>query len=255
LAAETPASTPELQRQTRRATPYTLAEALLYPFRGLGSYLFWGYVILLSLFQVLAVLPGVGCLIFVFELMILFILPGLLFAVVRTTAEGDNELPDWPDWSMVGERLHEWLGAVLVFMVAAVPIVAALLLSRCGPAGFLGESTLQCALALTVGVLLAAAVWVPAFGAVGTYSMASLALRLDRHVRALVELGSEALKTLGLLVALQVLRQITALALAPVPLLGTVLQIAIATYALFAGAHLVGLLFRRHAAQMESIYL
>ncbi|MEJ2085409.1 MAG: B-box zinc finger protein, partial [Acidobacteriota bacterium] len=44
LEAEAPATTPEHKRVGKRDAPYSLQEALLYPFRGLGGYVYWSYV-------------------------------------------------------------------------------------------------------------------------------------------------------------------------------------------------------------------
>ena len=40
-------------------------------------------------------------------LAVLLILPGALFAIVRATARGESELPDWPDLTEFGARLNE----------------------------------------------------------------------------------------------------------------------------------------------------
>lgn len=101
---------------------------------------------------------------------------------------------------------------------------------------------------------MGAALWIPAFGSVAVTFSPWWALRIDLHFRALFEVGSDAWKTFGLLAGLMTARIVISRVLAPVPLLGTVVQIAIGAYTLFLGAHLIGLLFRRHANTLDSIY-
>ena len=253
LAAETPAVANELRRATKRQEPYSLRDALMYPFRGLGRYVYWGYVVVLAMFMLLGTVPGLGCAVMLMRLLILLMLPGLLFAIVRTTADGESELPDWPDWSAGGQRLWEWFGALLAFAVSIVPLVVMLYFSGCGAAE-LGELGPRCSLALLVGSVLGAALWIPAFGAVAVEWNPWVALRVDLHIRALVGVGTDAWKTLGILVALLVVRQVVGLVLLPIPLLGALAQILVATYTLLMGAHFIGLLFRRHAASLDAIY-
>lgn len=253
LAVETPAVATEFRRATRREAPYSLRDALMYPFRGLGGFVYWGYVLVLAVFMVLATFPGLGCAVLLMRFFILLMLPGLLFAIVRSTADGETELPDWPDWSEGGQRLWEWFGAILVFLVSTVPLVAILYLLGCGPEE-LGELRLHCSVALLLGSIVGAALWVPAFGAVAVEWTPWVALRVDLHLRALVTVGADAWKTLGFLVALLAARQILGLILLQIPLLGGLAQILVATYTLLMGAHFVGLLFRRHAVTLDAIY-
>lgn len=244
-----PTTTDEHRRVGKRDSAYTLQEALLYPFRGLGGYVYWSYVALL----VIGTLPFLGCIVFIFQIIIFFTLPGLLFSIVRTSAKGETELPDWPDWSDFGERFFEWFGAMLAFLVALLPAIAAVLLLRCGAEEFIAGVP-RCSLALGGGLIVGAALWIPAFGAVAVTFSPWWALRIDLHARALLEVGADAWKTFVLLAALMAARLLASLILAPVPLLGSVVQIAIGAYTLFLGAHLIGLLFRRHADTLDSVY-
>jgi hypothetical protein len=253
LAAEAPTTTNIHREVVKRDAPYGLQDALAYPFRGLGGYVYWAYVILLIIFMAIGIVPGGGCLILIFQLLILLTLPGLLFSIVRTSSRGDVELPDWPDWTDVGERLFEWFGAMLAFLAAMIPAVVAVLILGCGTQEFL-EGTNRCSLGLAGGLILGAAIWIPAFGSVALTFSPWWALRIDLHVRALFEVGAAAWKTFGLLVALLAARVVASWILAPIPVLGAAIQIAIGIYTLFLGAHLIGLLFRRHADTLEAIY-
>ena len=238
---------PKERPRTRSRRP------LVYPFRGLGGYVYWSYVALMVILLAIGMVPGAGCAAAMVQLLVFFTLPGLLFAVVRTSARGETELPDWPDWSDFGERVLEWFGTILAFVVSMVPAIAAVLLLGCGAEEFLQGET-RCGLALGGGLLLGAAIWIPAFGAVAETFSPWWALRIDLHVRALVEVGVDAWKTFGLLVVLMTARVLVGAILAPIPLLGGILQIAISMYALLVGAHFIGLLFRRNAYTLDRIY-
>ncbi|MEJ2086002.1 MAG: hypothetical protein P8Y44_10035, partial [Acidobacteriota bacterium] len=244
-----PATTPEHKRVGKRDAPYSLQEALLYPFRGLGGYVYWSYVALLAI----GTLPFLGCIVFVFQIVIFLTLPGLLFSIVRTSASGETELPDWPDWFDAGERFFEWFGAILAFLVGLAPAIVAVMLVGCGAEEFVAGAP-RCSLALGGGLIVGAALWIPAFGAVAVTFSPWWALRIDLHVRALSEVGADAWKTFGLLAGLLAARLLLAMILGPIPVLGTLVDIAIGAYTLFVGAHLIGLMFRRNTATLDSIY-
>ena len=252
-----PATTPALRRATRQAAAYGFADALGYPFRGLGLYLYVGYIVLVFLLRLLGFLPGIGCLAGIYLLVIAFLVPGLLFAIVRTTAAGENELPDWPDFTEVGERLREVFSALLVVLTSLVPAAALLWLAGCDLRSFLDVSArgAGCWVALAAGLLAAFVLAVPGFGATGTYSSPWLSFRLDLHLRALAAGGRDSVEIIGFLFAFSVLSQVLELVFAFVPLVGSIAATALDTYSSFVGAHLLGLLFRRHAAEMDRIYV
>src|SRR3972149_4017283 len=51
LEAEAPATVPERQRAAKIEAPYSLADALRYPFRGLGLYVYLGYIVFFVLLR------------------------------------------------------------------------------------------------------------------------------------------------------------------------------------------------------------
>ena len=102
--------------------------------------------------------------------------------------------------------------------------------------------------------MLAVVLWIPAFGAVSLYDTFWAAVRLDLHARALFVAPGEIALTVPLLAALLVLRVVLPALLAGLPLLGMVLGHLVVAYALFTGAHLVGLYFRRHWDELEDLY-
>jgi len=130
--AGAPATTSELAQEHRVRAAYGFADALSYPFRGLGLYLYTGYVLLVMLLEVAGGVPGLGCAVLIVQLVILLLLPGFLFAIVRTSAEGETELPDWPDFAELGERLGECLSFVLLTAMAFLPTWLLLYLTDCG---------------------------------------------------------------------------------------------------------------------------
>jgi hypothetical protein len=251
-----PATTEELARERKQTAPYSLADALAYPFRGLGLYLFVGYVLLLLVFDLGGMIPGLGCAIAVFQAVILFILPGFLFAIVRSSAEGETELPDWADWSEVGERFGEWFAFLLVMVMAALPTYLLLRLGGCGLGGLvLGEWGFGCWALVALGVMAGVTLWVPGVGAVGTYTSGWLGWRADLHIKALIAVRDDAWKTIALLTGLWLASLILRVVLAFLPVMGAITQIGVGVYALLTGAHLIGLLFRRNTKMLEAIYL
>ena len=257
LEERAPATAPELRRAAARARPINLMAALGYPLRGQGSGLLWVYLALLVVLRLLALVPGLGLMVLFFRLAIALLLPGLLYAIVRRTAAGDDHLPDWPDIFEMGERLHEVLTFLGTIAVAFLPAALALHFSGCDIVALLdgaGDAA-RCGLALAAGLAIGLPLAVPMFGSLAIYQHHDLLVRLDLHARALVAAGADGLTTVlltyGVLAASGLLR----LALGAFPLLGGALSAAVAAYGSFAGAHVVGLMFRRHAAALDAIYL
>jgi hypothetical protein len=257
LEASGPATAPDLRRAAARARPISLMAALGYPLRGQGSVLFWVYLVLLVVFRLLAVIPGLGLMVFFFRLAIALLLPGLLYDIVRRTAEGDDQLPDWPDIGETGERLHEVAAFLCTIAVAFLPAALALYLSGCGVDALLGgaEDAARCGLVLAAGLVIGLPLAVPMVGSLAIYQRLDLVVRLDLHVRALFAAGADGLTTVLFTYAVLAASGLLQFALSAFPLLGGALSAAAAAYGSFAGAHVVGLMFRKHAAALNAIYL
>ncbi len=255
LAVDAPATTPERQQAARVETaraPYGLAQALLYPFRGSGLYLF---LAALATAGVMGFIRryGFSCFAIVLWLGWLSLLVGIQFKIVVSTARGENELPDWPEYFSFGERLVEILTFLAIALLNYGPLVAYL-----GLAAALGLLGAGAGPALWVGA--AAALWVGTALAVMAWGGAALhwhhsALRVDQHLRALVATGGDGLVTVNLTFFLCGLTVVTRVLLgARLPLLGALLGGAVAIYWTFVAPHLVGMLFRRHPATLDAIY-
>jgi hypothetical protein len=257
LAQTGPATAPELRRTAARVRPTRLMGALAYPLRGQGSGLFWVYLALLVVFRLAAAVPGLGLLVLFLRLAIFLLLPGLLYAIVRRTAEGDDQLPDWPDIYETGERLHEVATFLCTIVVAFLPAALALHFSGCGMAALLGgaEDIGDCGLVLAAGLVLGLPLAVPMFGSLAIYQHYDLLVRLDLHARALLAAGADGLTTVLLTYGVLAASGFLQFALSAFPLLGGALSAAVAAYGSFAGAHVVGLMFRKHATALDAIYL
>lgn len=247
LEPDQAASAPELQLQKKRQRAYGFRDALVYPFRGLGIYAFFAFIVC----QLLAyAFSG-----FIALLMALLI-PGFVFAIVRSTAKGETELPDWPEWDDFGERIKEWLMTAVMTIVAMLPIGFALYLGQCGLAALLDLASLgSCILAVGLAAPFAAMIWTLSLGSTAVFESYAVTLRTDLHLRAFFASGTGALKT-SLFVAIG---YVTSLALqttlaATVPVLGQIAATVVSVYTLLTGAHLVGLLFRHHHVAMKRIY-
>jgi hypothetical protein len=253
LAESGPASTQELRRAAAQSRAYGFADALGYCFRGRGAWLFWAYLVLLAASQLSYLLPGVGLLVTSFGLLVLMLAPGLLFAIVRQTTRGDNELPDWPDFSELWPNLARFLAVALI---GALPVGLALFAADCGPEALLGAARRgRCALALLGGAVLGVPLGVLALGAVAHYDAPWIAFRVDLHLRALAACGRDAWRTIAVVLGVVAAGQIASWMLGAVPLAGEILEAAASTYGLLTGAHLVGLLYRWHERELDRIYM
>lgn len=251
-----PATTSELRRGRARTAPYGLAQAFLYPFRGKGGGVFWVYFVLVSIFTVIPLyVPFSGCFLFIPSVVVGLLVPRLLFTVVRTTAEGENELPDWPDFDFWA-RLGDALAMAAIVVVAAVPGIALFVVSDCNVLSLLGEAAgRSCWPPLIAALFLGVAIWIPTLGATSVFDSFWLLPRLDLHVRALLVNPAEALVMTVVLAILLVGSYFLRFAVLIVPAVGAVLSVFIGIYATFTGAHLVGVYFRRHLDRLERLYV
>lgn len=254
-------STTAVKRTRAMKGRYTLFEAFLYPVRGNGAWVFWTYVGLLTAF---ALLPGLfplfGCLLVVPSLLVALMVPRLLFTIVRASADGDNELPEWPDFDF-WERLVDALAYALIILIAWIPTLVLVSVSDCSGLGLLTAAAgaepqgPSCWGPLVLGFFLSAALWIPTFGAPSVYDSFWLLPRVDLHVRALLVAPAEAAIFALLLGGLLVVGFGLGTFFHVIPFVGVAAGTAISVYATFTGAHLVGVYFRRHAEKLEKLYI
>ena len=236
------------QREEKVQRSYSFGEALSYAFRGSGRLMLPGYVFV----SLLAIVPGIGNAV---QLLVWLLLPGLQFAIVRTTAEGELELPDWPDYSDLFERVKEMFWMILIHLTALAPMALFFYLAGCDLFEYFAGSIETCWVPLVAGLAVGTMVGVFAFGAVGCHTSGWLSFRIDLHLRALLSrAGPDGLRVAGLLTALFLGARLIDVALSGIPLLGAILGATLSGYALFTGAHLVGLIFRRHGPELDPIY-
>lgn len=253
LAAGASSNVQERKRAVKLERPYSFREALAYPFRGSGRLMIPAFMVLMVLSTIVPLL-GPAAAFFAWVL-----LPGLLFEIVRTTAEGQIELPEWPDYSEPFERFREGIWLLLVGVTVLLPTVALFYLSGCDVVALFfpdpAEDAPICWGPRLAGAGIGSLLGVFALGATGAHSSGWLAIRIDLHLRALfTSAARDAMLVAGLAASLFIVSSILQHVLAPVPVLGTALGAALSSYALFAGAHLVGLVFRRHARVLDPIY-
>lgn len=257
LAPGAPRSTTEARRVGVRAATYSLGEAFLYPFRGTGAGVFWVYFVLLVIFDVLpAIIPGFGCAVWLPSLVVGLLVPRLLFTIVRTTADGENELPDWPEFDF-WERLADAFWMAVILVVVALPGIVILELSGCDMLTLVGVGDgRSCWPPLILAFFVGMALWIPTLGAYSVFESFWLIPRIDLHVRAHLTAIVEGLVITGLLAGLFLVGWALRFAFSfAVPYVGLVLAVFIGIYTAFTGAHLVGVFFRRHFAELERIYL
>gem|GEM_PF-1085755 len=243
-----------------REAPYSLLDALAYPFRGPGAYLFWSMLAMLGVFAVARQIPGLAILAlvggFLLGLVVLWTLPATLFAIIRTTYKGENELPDWPEFGELSERTSEVIGFLLCGLIALLPGSTIAVLVGCPPVEWaLGTAGPACWLLLLVHMVVTVVLWIPALGAVGVFGENSLAFRFDQHLRAIREMGDEFWRVAAAIIALLIFGQAVSFAiLFRVPFLGSVISVMTGLYTWFTASHLVGVLFREHHDLAERVY-
>jgi hypothetical protein len=249
-----PATTPFLRQAQTSLQPFRWSAAFRYPFQGSG--IFWVYVGMLVALEISGSMLVLAIGSVIVRLLVSFLIPGVLFAIIRRSADGDNELPDWPDYSDISERFREILMfAGTCFVVLLPAIVATVLCANQFGVLFGGSRMTPCLVLGAAGLLLGLLVAVPMIGSLALYEHLDLFFRFDLHLRALRVAGWEGLGIISLFFGVLIGGRALAAVLGSQPLLGGTLSGAMAAYASFVGAHLVGWLFLRNRDAFDAIYL
>src|SRR6185503_4372778 len=124
LEASAPATTTERHLAARPSMQgrYSLGQALLYPFRGSGLFLFIASLLTAGVVTFLARF-GLGCFPLFLWICWVSLLIGIQFKIVESTAKWENELPDWPEYFSIGERVVEVLTYLVIVLLNFGPLV------------------------------------------------------------------------------------------------------------------------------------
>ena len=245
-----PATVKEVARRQAISRPYSFQQALTYPFRGVGLYMFLAALVSLAFVSFLLQYSG-GCYSMILAAGLWSLMIGLQFKIVRSTAEGDDDLPEWPEYMDWGERI----GDILIYLVIAVlqfsPVVAYTLLN-------MGNVlTPEPSLAFWAGFALLAwlgtALGTVAWGAAGRFDRTSV-FRIDLHLKALKIGGADSVTATNLVFAVSILLFVVRALLQQVPYVGAAVAGVLGAYWTFTSAHLAGVLFRRHILELEKVY-
>src|SRR4028118_318130 len=188
LDAGKPATVREVRRHEAVTKPYSFMDALSYPFRGSGKLMFAAAVISM-LFVQLLLSYGMGLWRYLFAAGFWSLMIGLQFSIVRTTAEGDNELPEWPDYSDFGERFADIVTYLVITLLQLGPAAAYVFFGL--ESLVTGEAGLGFWAGFAVCAWLGAVLATMAYGAAGRFGRGS-SLRLDLHVRGFLTGGADA---------------------------------------------------------------
>ncbi len=248
LHAEQPTSVRELKKRRALDVPYSLTESLAYPFRGSGVYMFIATLLASGMLWVITFAPG--CLGLGLRAGFWGLIVGLQFRIVRSTAEGENELPDWPDYTDIGKMFWDILTWNIIHFVIVVAVVW-FIVSGALEEGF--KPRIDFSIAIAAVLWLSAAFMVMAYGAVGNYRRLKV-FEVHNHVRGYLSAGADAVKITNLVFGLGILAFLLQSFLEGVPFVGAALSSIVGVYWLFMVPHLAGLLFRRHIDTMERLY-
>lgn len=250
LEAGQPATVREVARRQAISKPYSFQQALFYPFRGVGLYMFIATLVSLAFVSFLLQYSG-GCYSIVLAVGLWSLMVGLQFKIVRSTAEGDDQLPDWPEYMDWGERL----GDILIYLVVAIlqffPVVAYTLLNMgkvLSP-----EPSLLFWTGFALFAWLGMALGTAAFGAAGRFDRSSV-MRIDLHLKALKIGGADSVTAANMVFAIGISLFVVRALLQQIPYVGAAVAGVLGAYWTFTSAHLAGVLFRRHILELEKVY-
>jgi hypothetical protein len=245
-----PATVREAVRRQAIAKPYSFRQALFYPFRGAGLSMFIAALVSLA-FASFLLEHGFGCWPVMLAVGLWSLMIGLQFKIVRSTAEGDDDLPDWPEYMDWGERLMDMLTWLVVAILQFAPVVGFTLVNM-GKV-LTAEPSLLFWAGFSVLAWIGTALGTVAFGAAGRFNRGS-ALRIDLHLQALKIGGADAVTATNMAFAIGILVFVLRALLRQVPFVGAAAAGVVGAYWTFTSAHLAGVLFRRHILELERVY-
>ncbi len=253
LVDEGPANARVLARERIRKTPYSLQDALGYPFRGLGGFVYWATLLFVSVLAFsVAFAPRIMLIpVVVMVLVTIYLSPALSFQIVRSTSRFSDELPDWPDFTAPGNLGK--VGAMLVLAVLAI-VPAALLLSVAGCDNRLVAGDPECSLLVGAGLVVGLALFVPACGATASFGNSWLSIRWDLHARALLRTWQESVRIALMISGLYLVASALGFMLSALPVVGWLASLAVLVYTWFLAMHLIGLFVRHHEETLETVY-
>lgn len=250
LDAGQPATVKEVARRQAISKPYSFQQALFYPFRGVGLYMFIAALVSLGFVSFLLQYSG-GCYSIVLAVGLWSLMIGLQFKIVRSTAEGDDQLPDWPEYMDWGERFGDILIYVVIAILQFFPVVAYTLLDMgkvLSP-----EPSLLFWAGFAFFAWLGMALGTVAFGAAGRFDRISV-LRIDLHLKALKIGGADSVTATNMAFAIGISLFVVRALLQQIPYVGAAVAGILGAYWTFTSAHLAGVLFRRHILELEKVY-
>ncbi len=248
LDQEGPTSSRQLHQERVLSAPYSFQEALFYPFRGTGLYMFIATLVsffacwVLSFFCVGALAYGA----------LWLLIAGLQFKIVRSTAAGDNVLPDWPDFTDFGGLIADLVTWWAINLLQLVPVIFYLFGRATQDPDVKPDPVVWLAIAALGWVGTAVALM--GFGAAGNYRRIKV---LGFHQHLLGYMGSVPDSVhitnyaFALFVATSFLQSFFE---GSIPVLGTILSGVVGIYWIYMMPHLGGLLFRRHNKLMDNVY-
>jgi len=246
-----PATVKEHVKRQRLSRGHGLGRAFFYPFRGLGLYLFLGTLVSMAFVQFVWRF-GIGCMAIFVVIAFWSLMVGIQFKIVEATARGDDELPDWPDYMSLGERLPDILAYVGIAVLQFAPLAAYIYLTGLDRLVD-SEPSLAYWVGFAVFGWLGGAVALIALAAAGSFGAGS-AVRVDLHLRALVAAGSDAVLVANIVFVLGVAFYVVRAAVRVLPLAGPAIAGTMGAYWIFTSAHLAGLLVRRNHEAFDSLY-
>jgi hypothetical protein len=246
------ATVKEVRRHEAVDRPYALGEAFFYPFRGPGKYMFLATLVSLAFVNVLMIF-GFSCFPLVIAAAFGALLIALQFKIADTSARGDTELPDWPEYFEIVERVLDVLTYGFLALLQFAPLVAYAYLFASPEKLLTTEPNPLFWLGFAICAWVGAAFWVVAFGAAGHYGRGA-AFRLDLHVRALFGAKHDGLVFTNIVFPLGIAVLTARALLLALPFVGAAVSGVLGAYWLFLSAHLAGLIVRRNLRQFDRVF-
>lgn len=253
-----PVSVKQLKKQRKVSKSYSLKQAMFYPIRGNGLFMYIATLITFAFLWFISFSIIGGCFVVALHVGFWLMVLALQFKIVRTTADGEDELPSWPDYTDAGIMFRDFLTWIVIQLLQFGPLVIFVLplfsqASIGGVTDLLATPSYPFWLAFTVCWWGGSALSMMGFGAAGAIGR-SKSLAVHHHIQGFFCAGVDAIKITNIIFFFGIVVWLVKVLLGAVPLVGAMASGILGTYWLFTVPHLAGVLFRRHGRELERYY-
>jgi hypothetical protein len=216
-------------------------EAFTYPFKGHGKYMLIGGVIMMVVVGFFSLSP---ILFIILGILVFGFMGSYMMKIITHSSEGEEEPPDWPDFSEFGSDIISPAFQLLwTILIAYLPAIA--LMIYLWPIEGLQDQ------AMLLGVKLVCSVYFPMALIVMSHGRSYLAVGPHMVLPAIFKVPGDYIIAVAVLQLALILDNLLERVLFHIPILGGLIATFVSLYLIMACMHLLGLVYYKNRALLN----